>query len=132
MKSPDPSRTPEPRGDSRIAAYLQSVGIASDPVFARQLLDMYISQSKVQLDALRAALGGKDGSRIRFAAHVLRGSSSTVGAADLATMCERIEELGLSGDVTGARALLPDLESSYVATVAEVDRLIASFTSPAG
>ena len=72
---------------------------ASDLVV--ELIDLYLADTSRRVDAMRDALTTSDGPLLARAAHALKGSSSTLGASQVAESCEELERL--AGDVGLAR-----------------------------
>ena len=68
---------------------------ASDLVV--ELIDLYLADTSRRVDAMRDALTTSDGPLLARAAHALKGSSSTLGAAQVAESCGEMERL--AGDL---------------------------------
>jgi HPt (histidine-containing phosphotransfer) domain-containing protein len=62
-----------------------------DDEFLRELIDLYLSDAPVQLDALCRAVNSKNGAAVSAAAHKLKGSCGNVGAEGLVALCQKLE-----------------------------------------
>ena len=84
------------RVDESVLARLRELA-PDDPTFVQELLAEFVSDAEARLDTLRAALARADRAAVIAAAHSLRGSSGTIGAAGVASLAARIE-LGARDD----------------------------------
>ena len=82
--------------------------------FVRELIDLFVRNTRVELDALRQAL--PDRASLRAIAHKLKGSCFTVGARKLASLCERLEALSAEGTPRECETVLAELESEFAET----------------
>jgi two-component system sensor histidine kinase EvgS len=98
---------------------------AGNPVVAREVLVRFQRYNAEDAAALRAAVADRDIERIRMGAHRVRGSSRTVGAADLAAACERMERAAAQGDWPGIEGALRDFEREVARMVDHIDSLAA-------
>ena len=73
-----------------------------------QLLQEFQSCNRRIADELRAGLAGRDWDEVRNAAHMLAGSSRTVGAKALAELGTALEQAVLTGDIKAVPALAAD------------------------
>jgi HPt (histidine-containing phosphotransfer) domain-containing protein len=76
----------------------------------------YERDSDRQLTAMHQALADADAHALERAAHTLKGASANLGAARLAELCARLQELGRAGELDGAATLV-------AAAVTELDRV---------
>jgi signal transduction histidine kinase/CheY-like chemotaxis protein/HPt (histidine-containing phosphotransfer) domain-containing protein len=91
-------------------------GLGDDLKLARKLVDIFIQQSPVLMDQIRAAIESEDATALRRAAHALKGTISNVPTGPARGVAARMEGIGFDGDFDAARETLPLLEQ-------EVDRL---------
>ncbi|NPV23753.1 Hpt domain-containing protein [Bradyrhizobium aeschynomenes] len=99
---------------------LELLQAALDPGELRAMLVQLPSAAHQALSAINAALAAGDLPQARKAAHVLKGSASSLGAARLAEVARTIElELMTAGEI---EACLPDLADIIVATSDELAR----------
>ncbi|HEV3264072.1 MAG TPA: response regulator [Acidimicrobiales bacterium] len=83
------------------------------------------------LDVFDHALTDHDPGALRQASHSFKSSSGNLGATRLAAVAAQIEELGVTGDLDGARALQPALASLCSrALVALSDETTTSLSAP--
>ena len=57
-----------------------------------ELIALYLDDAVVQRDRIQIAIAQKDGDQLRRAAHTLKSSSRSLGAAALGELCETLEE----------------------------------------
>ncbi|GLH81184.1 hypothetical protein SSBR45G_60930 [Bradyrhizobium sp. SSBR45G] len=95
---------------------------ALDPDELRAMLGQLPSAAEQGLAAIKAALAAGDLPQVCRAAHVLKGSASSFGAARLAEIARRIElDLTTSGEI---EACLPVLCETVAATADELARWV--------
>jgi HPt (histidine-containing phosphotransfer) domain-containing protein len=74
---------------------LESTG--NDIGFVRELVDTYLADTPVQLEAMTAAVGADDANALVRPAHTLKSSSASVGAMRLAAVARELEMAGRTG-----------------------------------
>jgi CheY-like chemotaxis protein/HPt (histidine-containing phosphotransfer) domain-containing protein len=79
----------------------------------REVVATFLDRTPAAIAELRAAASREDGEAIRRAAHAIKGTSATLGAIGLASVCDEIERLARSGDVKGAAGRVRTAEESY-------------------
>jgi signal transduction histidine kinase/two-component SAPR family response regulator/HPt (histidine-containing phosphotransfer) domain-containing protein len=89
----------------------------------REIIDLFLGNAERNCNAVRQALARGDQHAIELAAHSLKGSSSTMGAARMAALCATIEELSHSGALDSAGALVDRLEGELQLVQQELSRL---------
>jgi len=90
--------------------------VGASPEFANELVDLFIQDAWGRVDALSAAFDARDGDTLRTVAHALKGSSSTLGARRLSTICHRLEQhAGVSDDYDAAGVLVMAIRSELSA-----------------
>jgi signal transduction histidine kinase/DNA-binding response OmpR family regulator/HPt (histidine-containing phosphotransfer) domain-containing protein len=91
----------------------------------RDVILTFLAQTPSTLATLREEAGRGDAAGMGRAAHMLKGTSATLGALALADHCAEMERLGRSGDVSDAASRAADAETLYraleVALKAELD-----------
>jgi CheY-like chemotaxis protein/HPt (histidine-containing phosphotransfer) domain-containing protein len=115
------SRASGPAGPSAIdpaalAELFESVG--GDADFVGEVVDAYLADAPIQLEAMRAALAAGDLVALGRAAHTLKGNSRNVGASNLAEVARRIEEQARAGDATEAAERIDAAADAFGAVVA--------------
>ena len=78
---------------------------SGDPDFLTRLVDQYLVGARARLAELREAARRGDLAALEAAAHGLRGSSASMGAAALAAECEALEAAAGAGRMVGPGAL---------------------------
>jgi CheY-like chemotaxis protein len=109
LVAPPPEDTPLDR-----AAALEQAG--GDVTLLGELADLFLSECPKLLAAISEAVRSQDAGRLRQAAHTLKGSVSNFAARSAVAAAERLEQLGKTGDLTGADEALAALQT-------EVERL---------
>jgi CheY-like chemotaxis protein/HPt (histidine-containing phosphotransfer) domain-containing protein len=93
----------------------------------REVIRSFLDQTPSVLSALRDAAARADVPSIRRAAHMIKGTSSTLGARELSEQCAEIERVGQTGCIADAGSRVIAVEASYrtieAALKAEIDRL---------
>lgn len=79
-----------------------------------RLVTMYAANLAMQQAAIAAAIAAGDARALEVTAHALKSGSHAIGAVQVADLCQQLEALGRSRDLTGADAL-----SRTLAAVAE-------------
>jgi HPt (histidine-containing phosphotransfer) domain-containing protein len=82
----------------------------------RDVVDLYIADATAQLDRLHQALDAGDGAEVAEAAHRIKGSSLTVGAARVASLAAEIEVAARAGELSTAPELAATLASDLPPT----------------
>jgi two-component system, sensor histidine kinase and response regulator len=93
--------------DERVVADLESL----EGGLLRELVAMFFEQAKTHLAELGKAIGSGAADVLAKAAHKLKGSSLTLGAARVASVAAEIEAVAKAGELGGAGALLEQLRA---------------------
>jgi len=78
-----------------------------------EVIAVFREDTASRLEVLREAVRNCDGSLIRAEAHALKGSSSQLGAAAMASMCFQMEQVGASGNFAEAAGLLAQIQKHF-------------------
>jgi len=93
----------------------------------REVIRSFLDQTPSVLSALRDAAARADIPSIRRAAHMIKGTSSILGARELSEQCAEIERVGQTGFIADAGSRVTAVEASYrtieAALKAEIERL---------
>jgi signal transduction histidine kinase/DNA-binding response OmpR family regulator len=93
----------------------------------REVIRSFLEQTPSVLSALRDAAARADVPSIRRAAHMIKGTSSILGARELSEQCAEIERAGQTGCIADAGSRVIAVEASYrtieAALKAEIERL---------
>jgi two-component system sensor histidine kinase/response regulator len=101
----DAARLDEIIAPSVLASFRAATGgNDDDPV--RALLDLYLRETRPQLDALSEALTRRDAHALQQTAHGIKGSSASLGIEKMAMLCGELEEKGRDGVLDGAESIV--------------------------
>ena len=89
------------------------------------LLETFLQDSSAKLQGLREALAAEDADGLRRNAHSLKGSSSNLGALQLADLSREVEQLAREGQIDGIGELLAQLDTEYQAVAAVMQERLA-------
>ena len=79
----------------------------------REVIRSFLDQTPSVLSALRDAAARADVPSIRRAAHMLKGTSSMLGAHELSKQCAEIERVGQNGFIADAGSRVVAVDASY-------------------
>src|SRR5215510_6161812 len=79
----------------------------------RELIRSFLDQTPSVLSALRDAAARADVPSIRRAAHMIKGTSSILGARELSEQCAEIERIGQTGCIADAGSRVIAVEASF-------------------
>jgi signal transduction histidine kinase/CheY-like chemotaxis protein len=100
--------------DATAFAALQELAEADAPPFVFTLVEEFLRDATAYLAAVCCAAEAADAPALEHAAHSLKSASASLGALDMAALCQRLQELGHTGTVGGAAALLPQLTDEFM------------------
>jgi signal transduction histidine kinase/DNA-binding response OmpR family regulator len=93
----------------------------------REVIRSFLDQTPSVLSALRDAAARADVPSIRRVAHMIKGTSSILGARELSEQCAEIERVGQTGFIADAGSRVTAVEASYrtieAALKAEIESL---------
>jgi HPt (histidine-containing phosphotransfer) domain-containing protein len=75
-----------------------------------ELAEMFLEELRSAMDSLKRAVEEGDAQAVERTAHTLKGSSGNMGARKIAWLCARLQEIGASGNLASATAVLARLE----------------------
>jgi CheY-like chemotaxis protein len=78
-----------------------------------ELVELFVSNTPMMLTAMREALVQGDPDGLKQAAHMLKGSSSNLGAEPLTSLCVVLEEHVQGGEMQEAVPLIDKLEQEF-------------------
>lgn len=105
-------------------AALEKLRKLGGPEFVVKMLDLFLENAPVRIEAARAGQRAGDLKAVEMAVHSLKSSAGNLGARELQQIAGRIEDLAEAGKGDGLSALLDDLESTFarVKTCLEAER----------
>jgi HPt (histidine-containing phosphotransfer) domain-containing protein len=107
----------EDRGDVidvRAMASLRALNQKGDGRLLEELIDSFIADTPRQLVVMREAIAQGDATSLYKAAHLLKGSSGSLGARRAVDLCDIIEQQGRAGSLASASGLVAVLEEELV------------------
>ncbi len=78
-----------------------------------ELIDLYLETGAREIKAIETAAANRDQGALSRTAHMLKGSSLTVGAARVGSVCEQLEALDEQSISERADELVRDLEMEF-------------------
>jgi HPt (histidine-containing phosphotransfer) domain-containing protein len=99
--------------DGSILALLQDLQREGQPDILAEVIAVYLRDTPLRLAALHEAVARADAGALRGAAHYLKGSSSQIGAVQMAQLCADLEEQARSADLADAAQTLRRLEAAF-------------------
>jgi HPt (histidine-containing phosphotransfer) domain-containing protein len=109
----------EPIDRTALSALMDSIG--GDAEFLRELVETFFQDAPAQFAVLQESLAGGSAESFRRAAHSLKSNAASFGATALAAQSKQLEDLGKTGDLTGAAGLLAEAETEYARVKAALE-----------
>ena len=113
--------------DHRVLERLQVDLGDGDPAIVIELIDMFLSDSPQLLATLRQSLAARAADDFQRAAHTLKSSSATLGAATLAKLSQQLEHIGRTAAFDQIGDLFHQFEQAYEQSIAALQALRATF-----
>ncbi len=88
------------------------------------LVETYLADTDTRIANLKTSIEEDDADAIRKIAHSIKGSSSNLFAADLASICNKLEECGKANTLDQASELMAQIEQEYQHVSAQLNKLI--------
>lgn len=85
----------------------------SDEAILATVINEFCASTPVQLEILCTAAKSQDAEQLKFESHSLKSSSAALGAKQMASVCEKLEELATQGELANATDLVEELKSAY-------------------
>jgi CheY-like chemotaxis protein len=104
---------PEEAVDASALAALQDLQGEGQPDLLAELSAIYLRETPLRLAALHEALARADAEALRRAAHSLKGSSSQMGAVQMARLCTELEEQARTTNLMGAPETVRRLDEAF-------------------
>jgi len=111
--------------DREILASIRDLDEEGSNAVFQELVGLFLAEAPGRLARIKKAVQECDGEAARQAAHSLKGSSGSFGAAGLAQMCNEIEQMGATGHVELPPEALAELEHEYQRVEAALGRELA-------
>jgi CheY-like chemotaxis protein/HPt (histidine-containing phosphotransfer) domain-containing protein len=100
--------------DPTILARVREMMGEEGETMVRNLTELFLNNSQLLVDQLRAALAAGDAETVRRTAHTLRSPAAQMGAMHLAALCQSLEAKGRQGDLSDGPALLAAITTEYL------------------
>ncbi len=101
-----------------------------DPAIFDSVISTFLADSMRVVGILREALVQGDTQQFIRAAHTLKGSSGTLGAYQLAALCEEAETLGRTDALDEASRLLPRIKDEYTQVAMALEQIRLEWATP--
>jgi CheY-like chemotaxis protein len=111
--------------DVRIVGRLERLGAAAGEDLVGQLAAMFISESTSRINELREAMDAEDVPAITRCAHTLGGSSSNLGATELARLCRLLATESVAADLARRVGLFAEIEAALEQVRTALGSLVA-------
>jgi CheY-like chemotaxis protein len=112
-RPPTGSDAPEEAVDARALTALRDLQGAGRPDLLAELIAVYLRDTPPRLAALHDAVARVDAEALRREAHGLKGSSSQLGAVQVARLCTELEGHVRTADLMGAAETLRRLDAAF-------------------
>ena len=109
--------------DMSVIAGLRELGGDDDETLFRELLDLYIDDSKNQMRRLEESLASGDLKVAERVAHTLKSSSANLGAMAMSKLCMQMEMRGRGETPASMGELLPAAREAHLRAVSALNAL---------
>ena len=103
---PNNMESPSPAGETPVDFEQLRSAAGDDPVFLKELADLYFAQAGEIMPALSAALEKRSAAEVNSLAHRLVGASLACGMTAMVGPLRELEKRGRGGDLNGADAFM--------------------------
>ncbi|MBI3129642.1 MAG: response regulator [Candidatus Tectomicrobia bacterium] len=116
---------PPPREEPvlRLETLVSFIGMEGEPGeggVIENMVKLFLSLTPPKLSSLRDAVGRSDGKAAEELAHALKSSCYAMGAWKMGDLCDRLEKLGVGGELGEAPALVESLEREFTRARSEL------------
>jgi PAS domain S-box-containing protein len=123
----DPPDNGEPPGtpilDPEVLDGLRALDEDGSDDLLEELAGIFLDDAPPRIDALKRALEDDDPVTLERSAHALKGSSANMGAHGMTALCDELQNLGSSGNLSGAADLISALEKEWERVRTELQKL---------
>ena len=84
-----------------------------EPDLVVELIDLYLEDTPHRVAAMREAMAKTDGQSLERAAHCLKGSSASLGAGQVAVLCEELEQIARDFSFQAVEVVVTRLEHEF-------------------
>ncbi len=114
-KQPD-GKIEEERSASPVPVFKKELlveRLMGDENILKEILDIFIEESAMQIESLKGHLEKKDLEKIKMQAHTIKGASANIGGEVLREIAFKIEKAADTGDFAEIASLMPELEEQH-------------------
>ena len=90
---------------------------------AGQMVRLFLKNSGVRMDQIRAGVAQEDAEEAERGAHSLKSSAANVGAEILRAFATQIESAALDRNLDSLKATLPEIEDAYATAMSELESI---------
>jgi two-component system, sensor histidine kinase and response regulator len=109
------SKATPPVIDYQTLVSIRAIQRPGKPDVLNRAITLYLDTAPKLLTSLRVGIQGHDAISVHRAAHSLKSSSASLGALELAALCQDLETMGRTQRLDHAAVLLDQLETAYTA-----------------
>ncbi|NJL20336.1 MAG: response regulator [Leptolyngbyaceae cyanobacterium SM1_3_5] len=103
----------EPLLDPQVLQNLRSVEARGVPGFVRRMVETFIEVAPRLLSDINEAIAQFDSRALELAAHSLKSMSASLGANALAKLCQQLETLGETANLTEAESIATAVQQEF-------------------
>jgi PAS domain S-box-containing protein len=107
-----------------VEAFRQDMRAAGAEAAVDSILDTFLATATERINAVTRALDGGSAPDLDRAAHAFKSASATIGARDLASVLQQLEEAARAGDLTRARALAARFSAVSAAAIGYLQQIL--------
>ncbi len=96
-----------------LQSFREMVGGENASEIVAEMIDCYLEDAPKLIQAIATAITQTDAIALRRTAHNLKSSSATLGATNLANLCQELEVISHRGDTKSVIDKLPQLEAEF-------------------
>ncbi|MEX1024677.1 MAG: response regulator [Planctomycetota bacterium] len=108
--------------DMDVVASLKELGGADDPELFQELVELFLADTPMRLDALLTAVQAGDIKGMEAAAHALKSSAANLGALRLSDLFRSIETAGRSNSLESAKPFVDRCQGEYEEAKSALER----------
>lgn len=102
-------------------AFFERVG--SDPVLAREVIDLFFAEAPKLLAEIQHAIADQDRARLAAAAHAIGGSIGNFSVGHAYAVAQELEKIGLTHDLSRAPLTFSSLQHEIALVISELETL---------
>ena len=113
----------DPVLDEEVISGLRELQDSGGPGILAEIVGMFVEDAQLRLQNLREAVASGEPEDLERAAHALKGASGNVGARRMSRVAADLQEIGASGDLSGAAAKVEALSREFERARPELEAL---------